>query len=323
MGEIVKKTIVVAIGGNSLIKDKTHQKVEDQYDAILETASKLTNIIESGNNVVVTHGNGPQVGFIQRRSEIAHNVAGLHVVPLVSCVADTQGAIGFQLQQALNNEFRRRNIDRQAVTIVTRVKVDKKDPAFQTPSKPIGAFIDPENVSEIKKSNPDWILTEDSGRGFRRVVASPQPLEIIEQKAISTLIEKDFCVIAVGGGGIPVFEKENGDLEGIDAVIDKDFATADLAYNLKADLLIISTGVDYVYINFGTKDEKKLEKATLSEMKQYVKEGHFAAGSMLPKVQAIISFLEKGGKQAIITHPNRLKEALAGKMGTHIFPDKI
>jgi carbamate kinase len=318
----MKKYAVVAIGGNSLIKDKTHQKVEDQYEAILETTSKLADIAEAGYNLVVTHGNGPQVGFILRRSEIAHSVEGLHIVPLVSCVADTQGAIGYQLQEALNNEFKKRGIDKQAVTVVTRVKVDRNDAAFETPSKPIGSFFDSKEVVKIKKSNPDWMLIEDSGRGFRRVVASPKPLEIIEQKAISTLVDKDFCVIAVGGGGIPVFENENGDLVGIDAVIDKDFSTANLAINLKADLLIISTAVDHVFINFGKNNEKKLGKITLSEIKQYVDEGHFAAGSMLPKIQAVISFLEKGGKQAIITHPNRLKESLSGAVGTHIFPDE-
>jgi len=315
------KFAVVAIGGNSLIKDKAHQKVEDQYDAVLETVTKLADIIEAGYQLVITHGNGPQVGFIHRRSEIAHSAEGMHTVPLVSCVADTQGAIGYQIQQALNNEFRKRKIDKQAVTLITRVKVDKNDPAFAVPNKPIGTFIDAKDVEKIKKANPDWNLVEDSGRGFRRVVPSPRPIEIIEQKAISTLIKQGFCVIAVGGGGIPVFEKENGDLEGIDAVIDKDFASADLAGNLNADLLIISTGVDHVYLNFGSKNEKKLSKITLSEIKQFINEGHFSPGSMLPKIQAVVSFLEKGGQQAIITHPNRLKEALTGEVGTHIYRD--
>lgn len=317
----MEKFAVIAIGGNSLIKDKNHKKVEDQYDAIQETASKLADIIAAGYNLVVTHGNGPQVGFIHRRSEIAHRVEGMHMVPLVNCVADTQGAIGYQIQLAMNNEFRKRKINKQAVTIVTCVKVNKDDPAFKNPSKPIGSFFDPAEVDKIKKANPAWKLVEDSGRGFRRVVASPKPVEIIEQKSISTLIDQGFCVITAGGGGIPVYEKENGDLEGIDAVIDKDFATADLAFNLNADLLIISTGVDHVSINFGSKNEKKLDKISLAEIKKHMNDGHFASGSMLPKIQAIVSFLEKGGKQAIITHPNRLKEAITGEAGTHIFPD--
>jgi carbamate kinase len=313
------KFAVVAIGGNSLIKDKNHQKVEDQYDAILETAAELADIVEAGYQLVVTHGNGPQVGFIQRRSEIAYKTEGMHMVPLVSCVADTQGAIGYQIQQALNNEFKKRSIIKPVVTLITMVKVDKNDPAFAAPNKPIGTFIDAKDVEKIKKAYPNWILVEDSGRGFRRVVPSPKPIEIIEQKAIMALINEGFCVIAGGGGGIPVIEKENGDLEGIDAVIDKDFLTADLAVNLKADLLIISTGVDHVCLNFGSKNEKKLSKISLNEIKQFINEGHFAAGSMLPKIQAVVSFLEKGGKQAIITHPNQLKEALTGKVGTHIF----
>lgn len=316
------KLAVVAIGGNSLIKDKNHQRVEDQYDAILETAAKLADIVEAGYQLVITHGNGPQVGFIQRRSEIAYKTEGMHMVPLVSCVADTQGAIGYQIQQALTNEFKKRHIDKAPITLITRVKVDKNDPGFEAPSKPIGTFIEAKDLDKIKKSYPDWNLVEDSGRGFRRVVPSPKPIEIVEEKAILTLINQGFCVIAAGGGGIPVIEKENGDLEGIDAVIDKDFVSADLAVSLNADLLIISTGVEHVYLNFGSKNEKKLSNISLSETKQFIKEEHFAAGSMLPKIQAIVSYLEKGGKKAIITHPNCIKEALSGEVGTHISPDE-
>lgn len=312
------KLAVIAIGGNSLIADKEHQSVEDQYSAICVTARHIVDLIEDGYSVVVTHGNGPQVGFILRRSEIAEELAGMHAVPLVSCGADTQGAIGYQIQQAMDNEFKERGLDKNAVTVVTQVEVDKNDPAFVTPSKPIGTFYSNEQVETIKKEHPDWNLVSDAGRGYRRVVASPKPKNIVEKKAINTLIGAGFNVIAVGGGGIPVIKDDNGKYTGVDAVIDKDFATSLLAAELNADLLIISTGVPQVALNFNTPEEKRLETVTLSEIKQYMKEGHFAPGSMLPKIEAVVSFIEKGGKKAIITDPEHIKEAVAGKTGTHI-----
>ncbi len=315
------KFAVVAIGGNSLIKDNAHRRVEDQYEAIKETVVNLVDITELGYNILVTHGNGAQVGFILRRSEIAFKHENLHFVPLVSCVADTQGAIGYQIQQALNNEFLKRRIQKQAVTIVTQVLVDKDDPAFQNPSKPIGAFYSPDEIEELKQSNPGWNLVEDAGRGFRRVVASPKPIEIVEEQAIRTLVREGFCVVAVGGGGIPVFDEGEGMQVGIDAVIDKDYASALLARRLKADTLIVSTGVDHICLNFGTPEEKPLERITVSQTKKYIDEGHFAAGSMLPKIKAIVSFLEQGGKQAIVTRPEKLKEAVLGKAGTCIIGD--
>ncbi len=312
------KFAVVAIGGNSLIKDKHHRRVEDQYKAITETVINLVDIIESGYDIVVTHGNGAQVGFILRRSEIAYKHEGLHFVPLVSCVADTQGAIGYQIQQALNNEFLNRGIKKTAVTIVTQVKVDKNDPEFKTPTKPIGAFYTKEEMDELQKDHSNWQLAEDAGRGFRRLVPSPRPIEIIEQPVIQSLVNQKYCVIAVGGGGIPVMDTGSGKLEGIDAVIDKDYASALLALNLKADTMIISTGVDKICLNFGTRNEKPLDKITVEETKRYMAEGHFAVGSMLPKINAIISFLEQGGKEAIIAKPETLKMALRGESGTHI-----
>ncbi len=314
----MKKNAVIAIGGNSLIRDKKHCRVEDQYLAITETSRHVAEIIEAGYNVVVTHGNGAQVGFILRRSEVAYEHVGLHIVPLVSCVADTQGAIGYQIQQALSNEFRKRGIKKKAITVVTQVLVNKNDPGFSKPSKPIGTFHTKKAAKELKKHHPDWILVDDAGRGMRRVVPSPKPIKIIEQNAIENLLKKNYCVIAAGGGGIPVIEKEKNIYEGIDAVIDKDYASALLASNLNAELLIISTGVDRICLNFGKPDEKPLNKINISQAKKYMKEGHFAAGSMLPKIKAIISFLENGGKKAIITKPENLKRALLGKCGTSI-----
>ncbi|SKC84802.1 carbamate kinase [Maledivibacter halophilus] len=315
----MSKLAVIAIGGNSLIKDKDHQTVEEQYNAICGTAKHIADIIEKGYEVVVTHGNGPQVGFILRRSEIASETEGIHSVPLVSCGADTQGAIGYQIQQALNNEFAKRDIHKKAVTVVTQVEVDKEDKAFSNPSKPIGSFYTKEQADELKQEHLDWNLVEDAGRGFRRVVPSPIPKEIIEKDVIDKLTDSGYTVVAVGGGGIPVIKDDNNQLRGIDAVIDKDYASSLLASQLKADLLIISTGVKKVCINFGKPDEEALDKLSVEEIKNLREEGHFAPGSMLPKINATLNFLENGGKKAIITSPENLKEAVAGKDGTHIY----
>jgi len=311
---------VVAIGGNSLIRDKAHQTVEDQYESICETAKHIAGMIEQGYDVIITHGNGPQVGFILRRSEIASDVANMHRVPLVSCGADTQGAIGYQIQQAMDNEFRKRGLAKSAVTVVTQVVVAADDPAFQEPTKPIGSFYTADQAERLKRENPDWVLVSDAGRGYRRVVASPLPQEIIEKDIIAKLARDGYCVIGAGGGGIPVTRQPGGILKGADAVIDKDFASSLLASEINADILIISTGVPQAYINFGQADEKALDIVTLAELKQYVAENHFAPGSMLPKILAVIKFLEKGGQKAIITNPESLEEAVAGKTGTHIYP---
>jgi len=311
---------VVAIGGNSLIRDKAHESVEDQYLAVCETAKHIVGMTVQGYEVIITHGNGPQVGFILRRSEIAMDVAAMHSVPLVSCGADTQGAIGYQIQQAMDNEFKKRGLNKLSVTIVTQVVVAEDDPAFQKPGKPIGSFYTKEQAEIIQRANPTWVLVEDAGRGYRRAVASPRPQEIVEKDVISKLARDGYCVVSVGGGGIPVIKRADGLLQGVDAVIDKDFASSFLATEIKAELLIILTGVPKVYLNYGKPDELALDRVTLAELKQYVSENHFAPGSMLPKVQAVIDFLDNGGKTAIITNPESLEEAVAGKTGTHIYP---
>lgn len=314
---MTKKVAVVAIGGNSLIKDKNHQTVPDQYQAAKETCHHIAGMIEQGWDVAIGHGNGPQVGFILRRSELARHE--LHEVPLDVCGADTQGAIGYMLQQNLQNEFLRRGIKKQAVTVVTQVVVDRNDPAFQNPSKPIGSFMTEEEAIR-RRDQEGWHVVEDAGRGWRRVVPSPLPKKVKEQDAVEELIGKGFVVITVGGGGIPVVEKENGELEGIAAVIDKDYASSLLARSIKADLFLISTAVEKVYLNFGKPDQKAVDRMTVAEAKQYMAEGHFANGSMRPKIQAIIWFLEAGGKQAIITNPENIERALRGETGTLIVP---
>ena len=311
----MSKLAVLAIGGNSLIKDKSHQSVNDQYDCIKETAQHIVKLIEQDIEVIVTHGNGPQVGFILLRSEISKDQ--LHDVPLPSAGADTQGAIGYQIQQAVGNILKKKGINKGVATVVTQVLVDKDDEAFQTPTKPIGPFLSKEEA-EIKKQQYNWDIIEDAGRGYRRVVASPIPIKIIEQDAIDCLIKNDFIVIAVGGGGIPVIEDENGNLSGVPAVIDKDRASSLLARNLKADYLIVSTAVEQVYLNFGTKNEKAISSMTLAEAKRYCTEGHFMKGSMLPKIESAIEFLEGGGKEVIITTPEFIADAVAGKAGTKI-----
>jgi len=308
---------VIAIGGNSLIRDEQHKSVHDQYEAVVETSRHIAGIVQQGYNVVITHGNGPQVGFILLRSEIAEKVAGLHPVPLDSCGADTQGAIGYQIQQALHNEFLQRGIERQAVTVVTQVLVDQHDPAFQHPSKPVGSFYTKEEIDQ-KVAQEGWTVAEDAGRGWRRVVPSPMPVAIVELDAIKHLTEANFVVIAAGGGGIPVVRNSEGLLEGVAAVIDKDYATSLLATNLEADLFVISTAVEKVYINYRKPDEQAIDCMTVSEAKAYAEQGQFAKGSMLPKINAAIAFLERGGREALITNPESLEHALAGHTGTRI-----
>ncbi len=312
------KVAVVAIGGNSLIKDKDHQTVPDQYAAAAETCHHIAGMIEQGWDVVITHGNGPQVGFILRRSELARHE--LHEVPLDSCGADTQGAIGYMLQKALYNEFRQRGIEKCAATVVTQVLVDRDDPAFRNPTKPIGSFMS-EEVARERARLEGWVVREDAGRGWRRVVASPLPRRIIELEAIRSLIERGFAVIAVGGGGIPVVEDENGDLVGVEAVIDKDYASSLLARSIQADLFLISTAVEKVALHYGRPEQRWLDRMTLDEARKYYREGHFPAGSMGPKIRAIIEYLEAGGKRAIITNPENLERALRGETGTHILPE--
>jgi len=310
---------VVAIGGNSLISDPFHQTVEDQYSAAHETTGHIAHLVRDGWDVAIGHGNGPQVGFILRRSELAAHE--LHEVPLDVCGADTQGAIGYALQQNLQNDFRRERLDKRAVTVVTQVEVDAADPAFGSPSKPIGSYMDEERALR-RRDGDGWDVMEDAGRGWRRVVASPLPKRIVEEQAVRNLLEDGFVVITVGGGGIPVVADEEGNLRGVAAVIDKDFASSLLASRIGAELFIISTGVEKVALNFGTPQEEWLERMTLSQAKAYLEEGtHFAKGSMAPKIQAVITYLERGGGEAIITNPQSLERAIAGETGTWVVQD--
>lgn len=317
----MKKVAVVAIGGNSLIKDEKRKSVEDQYKAAQETTTHIADMVEAGWEVAIGHGNGPQVGFILRRSEIAHKVEGMHEVPLDVCGADSQGAIGYALQQTLQNVLYHRGIQKNVATIITQVLVDKNDPAFQNPTKPIGGFMD-ETEARRREAEMGWSVVEDAGRGWRRVVASPLPKEVVELDTVKALINAGVVAITVGGGGIPVVDVGEGEYRGIAAVIDKDFASSLLARELKADLFLISTAVKKVAINFGKPNQQWIDRMTLSEAKHYLAEGiHFAKGSMAPKIQAIIWYLEAGGKQAIITNPENIGRSLRGETGTWIVPD--
>ncbi|MDP2973373.1 MAG: carbamate kinase [Deltaproteobacteria bacterium] len=306
---------ILAIGGNSLIKDKDHIALSSQYEAIQETSKYIAELIAEGLKIVITHGNGPQVGFLYRRGELARHE--LPLIPLDICGADTQGAIGYMIQMALLNEFRRMGIEKKVAAVVTKVIVDRGDPSFKTPTKPIGSFMSEEEAI-AHKDELGWQVMEDAGRGFRRVVPSPIPREIVELDVIRSLVASGYIVIAAGGGGIPVIRNEQGDLEGIEAVIDKDTGSSLLARNLGADTFIISTPVDAVYLNFGKENQRPIRRATLPEIKRYLQEGHFKPGSMRPKIEAIIQFLEGGGKKAIITSPENLLKAIRGETGTTI-----
>jgi len=313
------KVAVIAIGGNSLV-NKGHESIQDQYAAVTETCKHIADMIEEGWTVAVGHGNGPQVGFVLRRSEVAHRVEGIHEVPLDVCGADTQGATGYMLQQNLYNEFLKRGIVKNVATIVTQVEVDRNDPAFQNPSKPIGSFMEKEQAQE-KKEKEGWSVVEDAGRGWRRVVPSPKPMRVVEEAAIKALISQGMCVVTVGGGGIPVVADEGGHLKGIAAVIDKDFASSLLANLVGAELFVISTAVEKVAINWGKPEQKWLDQLTVAEANAYLAEGtHFAKGSMAPKVQACVWFIERGGKKALITNPENIGRALHGETGTWIVP---
>lgn len=311
-----KRLAVIAVGGNSLVKDKDHQTVPDQVKCVEGTSVYIVDLIQEGWDVVVTHGNGPQVGFILLRSELAKSK--LHEVPLDSCGADTQGALGYNIQQAMQNELTERGLSKCVVTVVTQVVVDAADPSFGKPDKPIGPFYNKEEA-EAAARDKGWTVVEDAGRGWRRVVASPNPLRIVELGSIKTLVQAGTAVIAVGGGGIPVIE-EDGKLRGTAAVIDKDRASALLAQNLGATDFIISTAVEKVSLNFGKPDQQPINTMTVAEARQYMKEGHFKAGSMLPKIEAAVQFLESGGQHVIITDPENLLRAVHGETGTHIVP---
>jgi carbamate kinase len=318
MSDIRRKVAVIAIGGNSLIKDSAHQTVEDQYAAARETSFHVAHMIKAGWDVAIGHGNGPQVGFILRRSELARHE--LHEVPLDVCGADSQGAIGYALQQTLHNHFLDMGIRKRVATVVTQVEVDRDDPAWKNPSKPIGSFMSEADAVE-RQHKEGWNMVEDAGRGWRRVVASPMPKRVVEIDAVKHLIHDGVVVITVGGGGIPVVADDKGHLRGVAAVIDKDYASSLLATSIDAELFLISTAVEKVALNFGAPEQKWLDQMTLSEARQYLGEGrHFKKGSMAPKIQAIIWFMEQGGKRAIVTNPANIERALNGETGTHVIP---
>ncbi len=315
------KLAVIAVGGNSLIIDDKNVTVESQYQAAKQTCLHIADLIEQGWDVAIGHGNGPQVGYILRRSEIAAKTAGMHEVPLDVCGADSQGAIGYAIQQNLQNILYQRGIKKKVVTVITQTLVDKNDPAFSKPAKPIGSFMEKEEA-ERRQQEQGWSVVEDAGRGWRRVVASPQPKEIVELETVQTLLEKGIVTITVGGGGIPVIDPGDGNYEGIAAVVDKDYASSLLARSIGANLFVISTAVEKVAINFGKPEQKWLDQITLAEAKAYLAEGtHFAKGSMAPKIQAIIWYLEAmpNGK-ALITNPENIGRALKGETGTWIVP---
>lgn len=314
---MIEKLAIVAIGGNSLISDPKDPSISRQWDAVRQTCEHIAAMVAGGWHVVVTHGNGPQVGFILRRGEIAAK-EGIHDVPLDLIVADTQGSIGYMLQQALDDSLRRLGMNRTCATVVTQVRVDANDPAFENPTKPIGGFMTEAEARNFEAEG--WQVMEDAGRGWRRVVASPKPQSIQEINAIQALMLSGYVVIACGGGGIPVVRNEVGGLKGVYAVIDKDRASSLLAQTLRADLLIISTGVEKVALNFNKPDQRFLDTMTLSEANQYMAEGHFGVGSMLPKIEAALDFVQNGGPQAIITDPWNLARALRGETGTRIVP---
>jgi len=308
---------VVAVGGNSLIRDHEHQSIPDQYLAACETVGHVVDLIAEGWRVVLTHGNGPQVGFELRRSELA--MAEVPVVPMDYAGADVQGAVGYMLQKAFRNEFARRGVSGQAIAVVTEVLVDPSDPAFADPSKPIGSHMSEERARRLA-AEQGWVVKEDAGRGWRRVVPSPLPREIVDLEPIVSLLRQGFTVVACGGGGIPVMRRPDGSLEGVEAVIDKDLASSLLARAIRADLLVISTSVEKVALGFNTPKQSWLEHVSAAEARRYLAEGHFLAGSMGPKVQAMVEFLDGGGRRGFITNPENLGRALAGRTGTHFEP---
>jgi len=309
------KLAVIAVGGNSLIIDKDHQSIPDQYAAAAVTAQHIAEMIAEGWNVIVTHGNGPQMGFILRRSELAiHEVSS---IPMDYAGADLQGAIGYMFARAFRNEFKKRGIARKPVAVVTETLVDLADPAFQDPSKPIGSHMDESRAKKLA-AEQGWVVKEDAGRGWRRVVPSPRPRRIVDLDVIAFLARAGYLVIGCGGGGIPVVEDEEGNLRGVEAVIDKDLASSLLARELGADALLVSTGVEKIAIDFNKPTQRWLDRMTLAEAKRHLAEDQFDKGSMGPKVEALVAFVEAGGERGIVTNPENIGRALKGETGTAI-----
>lgn len=312
------KKIVIAVGGNSLISAGQKGLYHEQLAAANATCSNIAAMVEAGHQLVIAHGNGPQVGNILLRAAAGEELHKIPPMPMDVCVADSQGGIGYMLQQSLENILHSKKISRHVATVITQVVVDRNDPAFTSPTKPVGQFFTAAQAEQKRKDNPDWTIIEDAGRGYRRVVPSPKPQRIVERKVIGQLVDSGVIVIAVGGGGIPVVVQPDGTLEGVAAVIDKDSAACVLAADLKADYFIISTDVPQVYINYKKPDQQALGTLTVAQAKEFIAAGHFAKGSMEPKVRAAVNFIENGGEQAIITNPASLMQALAGATGTRV-----
>ena len=309
------KLVVIALGGNALLQRKQRGTFEDQYSNVEKTAAKIADLIEQGYDVVLTHGNGPQVGATLLRHDAAKNI--VPPLPLDACGAETQGLIGYMIQQALRNELKSRGMDKYVVTVVTRVTVDQQDPAFEHPTKPVGPFYTKEEAEDLAKRMPEITIKEDAGRGYRRVVPSPDPKIIAERAAIRTLVDAGFVVVSTGGGGIPIVE-EGTRARGVEAVIDKDLAGQRLATLIGANLFVVLTDVEGAYINYGTPQQQLLTEITAGKLQNYLNQGQFKEGSMAPKVTAAIRFVEGGGEQAIIAELNKLTEALKGEAGTHV-----
>ncbi|GJM17354.1 MAG: carbamate kinase [Thermodesulfobacteriota bacterium] len=309
------KAAVIAFGGNALMGEDGNSSYAEQMDKTDLMCNKLLSLFDMGYKILITHGNGPQVGnFLMQQESSAENIPPM---PLDACNAMTQGQIGYMIEQKLRNIFTKNNINKPIIVFITQVVVAEDDPAFDNPTKFIGPFFNKENSDKLSRDE-GWLMREDSGRGYRRIVASPKPVDIIEKEEIADMAQKDFVVIACGGGGIPVVKDKNGSLKGVPAVIDKDFAAEMIGNYIGAELLLLITPVDKVAINFGTPEQQSLSKITLEEAEQYYKEGHFPPGSMGPKMQAAIQFLHSGGKKAIITSLECIESAIKGQAGTQI-----
>jgi carbamate kinase len=307
---------VVSLGGNALIRRGEEGTIEEQFAHTRACAAQLSLMVRDGFRIVITHGNGPIVGNIVIRNEAARNT--VPPMPLYICDADSEGGIGYMIQQTLYNSLRGVREVRGVVTVITQVVVDGKDRAFEEPSKPIGPFYTEGEAAELEKTR-GWTLREDSGRGYRRVVPSPRPKKIVETEVIRHLASTGFITVAAGGGGVPVVELESGDLQGVDAVVDKDLATSLLARELGAECFINLTQVDSVYLDYGKDGQRPLRDAGLDEIAAYYEQGHFPAGSMGPKIEAAIGFLRAGGKEVIITTPELIGEAMEGRAGTRLW----
>jgi carbamate kinase len=311
------RRVVVAIGGNAITRPHQVGTIPEQYANSEETCRHLLPLVRAGYELALTHGNGPQVGNILRRVELSSDQ--VYPLPLDVCVSDTQGGMGYMLQQVMSNVLRREGLTRQVITVLTQVEVDALDPALESPSKPIGPYFDADRASKLQRER-SWPMVEEPGRGYRRVAPSPRPLRIIEIDVIREMVARGWIVIAAGGGGIPVV-LEAGRLRGIEAVVDKDLASSLLATEIQADLFIIETNVERVFLNYGKAEQAPVERMNVSEAKGYYDEGHFPAGTMGPKIEAAISYLERGGGEVLITDVATIEKALRGETGTRVVPD--